>query len=324
VTGGRHEHRAPLLVDEPGHGIRKRARGGIRVPRRLAAAGIDVDLVDPDETALARAPRLVEANLRVLVDGGRLDPGEIPSILGRLHPTTSLAEAAARADFAMEVVSETIAAKQAVVYAFEDAAAPDVVLASNTSALDLFAQVTAARPERFVCAHWFMPPYIVPLVEVAGGPDSSSESLEWTADLLRRIGKQPLVMKQFAIGFIANKIMMAMGAAAEELMDDGAATLEDIDFVMKTSVGVRLGLVGIFQSLDFNGLDLIAEGTAEMGLEVPPYLREVVDQGYYGPKTGRGFYDYGGRSEREVVRKRDLAYLSVLDALEEADAFSPL
>ena len=87
---------------------------------------------------------------------------------------------------------------------------------------------------------------------------------------------------------------------------------------------MRLGLVGIFQSLDFNGLDLIAEGTAEMGLEVPPYLKEVVDQGFYGPKTGRGFYDYGGRSEREVVRKRDLAYLAVLDALEEADAFSPL
>jgi len=71
---------------------------------------------------------------------------------------------------------------------------------------------------------------------VAGGPDAASESLEWTADLLRRIGKQPLVMKRFAIGFIANKIMMAMGAAAEELMDDGAATLEDIDFVMKDGV----------------------------------------------------------------------------------------
>ena len=67
---------------------------------------------------------------------------------------------------------------------------------------------------------------------------------------------------------------------------------------------MRLGLVGIFQSLDFNGLDLIAEGTAEMGREVPPYLKEVVDQGFYGPKTGRGFYDYAGRSEREVVRKR--------------------
>ncbi len=297
---------------------------GHSIAQVFAQAGIDVDLVDLDEAALARAPGLVETNLQILVESGRLDSDEIPAILGRLHPTTSLAEAASGAEFAMEVVNETVAAKQAVVNAFEDVAAPDVVLASNTSALDLFEQVTATRPERFVCAHWIMPPYIIPLVEVAGGPDSSEEALEWTAGLLRRVGKQPLVMKRFAIGFIANKIMMAMGGAAEELMNDGAATLEDIDFVMKTSVGVRLGLVGIFQSLDFNGLDLIAEGTAEMGLAVPPYLKEVVDQGFYGPKAGRGFYDYGGRSEQEVIRKRDLAYLAVLDALEAADAFSPL
>ena len=297
---------------------------GHSIAQVFAQAGIDVDIVDLDEAALARAPKLVESNLQILVDAGRLDSTEIPAVLGRLHPTTSLAEAAARAEFAMEAVNERISTKQAVVDAFEDTAAPDVVLASNTSALDIFAQVTASKPERFVCAHWIMPPYIIPLVEVAGGPDSSSEALEWTAGLLRRVGKRPLVMKRFAIGFIANKIMMAMGAAAEELIDDGAATIEDIDFVMKTSVGVRLGLVGLFQSLDFNGLDLIAEGTAEMGLAVPPYLKDVVDQGFYGPKTGRGFYDYGGRSEREVLRKRDLAYLAVLDALEAQDAFSPM
>lgn len=297
---------------------------GHSIAQVFAQAGIDVDLVDLDTAALDRVPSLVEANLRTLVEAGRMDAGDIADVIGRLHPTTDLAAAGRRAGFAMEVVNETIAAKQAVFSALEEATGRDVVLASNTSALDLFNQVHLETPDRFVCAHWIMPPYIIPLVEVAGGADTSEDALQWTAGLLRHIGKQPLVMKRFAIGFIANKIMMGMSAAAEELIEDGAATLEDIDLAMKASVGVRLGVVGIFQSLDFNGLDLIAEGTAEMGLAVPPYLKDVVDEGSYGPKTGRGFYDYGGRTEAEVVKKRDLAYLRLLDVLEAVDAFSPV
>ena len=297
---------------------------GHSIAQVFAQAGIDVDLVDLDTTALDLAPQLVEANLRILADAGRIDPIDIPEVLGRLHPTTDLPKAARRAGFVMEVVDETIAAKQAVFTALEADAGHDVVLASNTSALDLFNQIEIETPDRFACAHWIMPPYIIPLVEVAGGPHTSQDTLEWTAAFLKRVGKQPLVMKRFAIGFIANTIMMAMSAAAEQLMEDGAATLEDIDLAIKASVGVRLGAVGIFQSLDFNGLDLIAEGTKEMGLPVPSYLAEVVDRGFFGPKTGRGFYDYGGRTEADVVRKRDLTYLRLLDVLESADAFSPL
>ena len=297
---------------------------GHSIAQVFAQAGIDVDLVDLDTTAIERAPQMVEANLRILVEAGRMDEGDIPEVLGRLHPTTDLAKAARRAGFVMEAVNEKIATKQAVFTAVEAEAGRDVVLASNTSALDLFNEIELDVPDRFTCAHWVMPPYIIPLVEVAGGPGTSQDTLDWTAALLERVGKQPLVMKRFAIGFIANTIMMAMSAAAEGLLEDGAATIEDIDLAMKASVGVRLGFVGIFQSLDFNGLDLIAGGTEEMGLPVPQYLAEVVDRGFFGPKTGRGFYDYGARTEADVVRKRDLAYLRLLDVLESADAFSPL
>ena len=297
---------------------------GHSIAQVFAQAGIDVDLVDLDTTALERAPQLVETNLRILAEAGRMDRIDIPEVLARLHPTTDLPEAARRAGFVMEAVNEKIATKQAVFTAVEAETGRDVVLASNTSALDLFNEVTVNVPDRFVCAHWIMPPYIIPLVEVAGGPDTSQETLDWTARLLERVGKQPLVMKRFAIGFIANTIMMGMSAAAEELLEAGAATIEDIDLAIKASVGVRLGVVGIFQSLDFNGLDLIAGGTEEMGRPVPPYLADVVDRGFFGPKTGRGFYDYGGRTEADVVRKRDLAYLRLLDVLESADAFSPV
>ena len=159
---------------------------------------------------------------------------------------------------------------------------------------------------------------------MAGGPDTDRDALEWTGRLLQRVGKIPLVMDRFAEAFIANRIMMAMADAAQELMEEGAADLYAIDRAIKTSVGVRLGVVGIFQSLDFNGLDLIAEGHRSMGLDVPSYLAEPVERGHYGPKTGAGFYNYGTRTEAEVLRKRDLAYLAILDAIESVGGFDPV
>lgn len=297
---------------------------GHAIAQVFAAAGLEVRLVDRDETALETAPERIGYNLETMAMAGRVSVANIPAVLGRIACTTDLASAAREADFAIEAVSENPKTKQAVFEALEESAGPDVVLASNTSGLMLYDTLEFEHPSRVVCAHWFAPPYIVPLVEVAGGPDTDPASLRWTARLLERVGKTPLVMDRFAEAFIANRIMMAMADAAEELIEEGAADLYAIDRAVKASVGVRLGVVGIFQSLDFNGLDLIAEGRGSMGLDIPAYLAEPVAMGRYGPKTGTGFYDYRGRSEAEVLRTRDLAYLSVLSALEAGKGFEPV
>ncbi len=297
---------------------------GHAIAQVFAQAGLEVHLVDLDRSVLAIARRRIRHNLETLALAGRLSETEIPAVLGRISCTGDLSEAAAATDFAIEAVSENPAAKQAVFSALEREVGPDVVLASNTSGLDLYNVLEMDHPHRVVCAHWFAPPYIVPLVEVAGGPATSVDSLRWTARLLERVGKRPLVMRGFTEAFIANRVMMAMADAAEELMTEGVADLFEIDQAIKTSVGVRLGVVGIFQSLDFNGLDLIAEGHLSMGSHVPPYLINPVEQGHYGAKTGAGLYDYGDRAEEDILRKRDLAYLSVLDALENVDAFDPV
>lgn len=297
---------------------------GHAIAQVFAQAGLAVHLVDLDEEVLGTAPGRIAYNLETMALAGRIPEEEIPAVVGRITCTTDLATAAREAGFAIEAVSENPVAKQAVFSALEEAAGREVVLASNTSGLMLYDVMEFEHPERVVCAHWFAPPHIVPLVEVAGGPSTEAASLSWTAALLERVGKRPLVMDRFAEAFIANRIMMAMADAAEELMEEGAADLYAIDHAIKTSVGVRLGVVGIFQSLDFNGLDLIAEGRRSMGLDVPAYLAEPVERGHYGPKAGAGFYDYGGREEGEVLRKRDLAYLSVLSALEAAGGFDPV
>jgi 3-hydroxybutyryl-CoA dehydrogenase len=140
---------------------------------------------------------------------------------------------------------------------------------------------------------------------------------------MERIGKKPLVMKQFIQRFIVNRIQNAIVHTALEMVTNGWATPEQIDLAVKTSLGIRLPIVGVVQSLDFTGLNLIHDMTKGTGAE-NPLIEEKVRQGHLGVSTSKGIYDYGGRSEEEVLRKRDLLYLRMLDFLEGLDAFKPV
>jgi 3-hydroxybutyryl-CoA dehydrogenase len=174
-----------------------------------------------------------------------------------------------------------------------------------------------------VVTHWFAPPHIIPLVEVVPGPATAPGVLQFAAQLMERIGKKPLVMKQFIQRFIVNRIQNAIVRTALEMITNGWATPEQIDLAVKTSLGIRLPIVGVVQSLDFTGLNLIHDMTKGTGTE-NPLIEERVRQGHLGASTSKGIYDYGGRSEEEILRKRDLLYLKVLDFLENLEAFKPV
>jgi 3-hydroxybutyryl-CoA dehydrogenase len=130
-------------------------------------------------------------------------------------------------------------------------------------------------------------------------------------------------MKQFVKRFIVNRIQNAMVSAAMEMMRNGWATPDQIDLAVKTSLGIRLPIVGIVQSLDFTGLNLVYDITKSSGTD-NPLIEEKVKQGHLGASTSKGIYDYGGRSEEEILRKRDLLYLKTLDFLENLEAFKPV
>jgi 3-hydroxybutyryl-CoA dehydrogenase len=296
---------------------------GHSIAQVFAQAGILVNLVDLKNDLLVHALKLVKSNLQTLADCGRVNPQAIPAILNRIRPTTDLADGVKEADFALEAVVEIPEVKKKVFAQLEAECPEDMVLASNTSGLEIFKIIGVKDPSRVVVTHWFAPPHIIPLVEVVPGPSTTPGVLRFAAGLMERIGKKPLVMKQFVRSFIVNRIQNAISRAALEMVTNGWATPEQIDLAVKTSLGIRLPIVGVVQTLDFTGLNLIHDMTRGTGTEYP-LIEEKVRQGHLGASTSKGIYDYGGRSEEEILRKRDLLYLKMLDFLEGLEAFKPV
>ncbi|MBU0735851.1 MAG: 3-hydroxyacyl-CoA dehydrogenase family protein [Proteobacteria bacterium] len=289
----------------------------------FAQAGIEVNLVDLDETVLEHAMDLMKANLETLAEFERVRGDDIPEILARIHPSTDLAGGAQGVDFAVEAVSEVPDIKREVFSQLDQFSPRDTVIASNTSSLDIFSLAQITRPERLVVAHWFAPPHIIPLVEVVPGPETSQEVVELTANLMKRLGKKTVIMKEFVPAFIVNRIQHSIAGAVWEMLEKGWATAEEIDLAVKSSLGIRLPVVGVVQTSDFTGLDLIYDIMKGRG-SVSPLVKEMVDMGHLGVKTSKGLYDYGGRSDVEILKKRDRRYLKLLDYLEKIKAFEPI
>jgi 3-hydroxybutyryl-CoA dehydrogenase len=296
---------------------------GHSIAQVFATAGIEVSLVDLTERDLDRAMRLITNNLRTLGDYGRLDPSSIPAICSRIHPSTDLPGSARDVDFAIEAVFEAPDTKKKVLADLEKLTPPHAVLASNTSGLEVFDIIEPADPSRIVIAHWCSPAHIIPLVEVVPGPHTAPEVVTFTADLMERLGKRPVVMRQFVRSFILNRIQGYIFMGVMEMLDKGWATPEEIDYAIKMSLGVRLPIQGIVQTYDFTGLDVVKDMVKSYGMSYP-MIQDRADAGDLGVKTGKGLFDYQGRSEEAILRRRDELCLKMCDFLEELNGFKPV
>jgi 3-hydroxyacyl-CoA dehydrogenase len=294
---------------------------GHSIAQVFAQAGIEVELVDIEEKALRRALHLIEHNLKNLAEMGLAK--DIQATLSRIHPSTTLTSAAKGMDFALEAVAEIPNVKKEVFRILDEAAPGEAVLASNTSSLDIFEIAKISNPERLVATHWFTPPHIIPLVEIAPGPETSPDAVTFAAQLMERIGKRPVVMKKFVPSFIVNRIQNYISFVVSDLLQNGYAEPEQIDLAVKLSLGIRLPVVGVVQTLDFAGLDLVRDITRSQGLE-NKIIEEKVARGHLGAKTSKGMYDYGGRSEEEILKKRDQLFVKMLEHLEKLTGFEPV
>ena len=296
---------------------------GHSIAQVFATAGIETNLMDIKADLLPQALKLVKANLKTLAEYGRIKRGDIPAIVRRIHPTTDLAEAVRGVDFVLEAVLEVPDIKKKLFQQLNASCSEQTVLASNSSGLDIFNLIEIRNPSRFVAAHWFAPPHIIPLVEVAPGPKTSPEAVQFTAKLMERIGKRPVVLKKFFQRYIVNRLQHAMIPVIIDMIENDWASPEDIDYAVKTTLGIRLPIVGVAQSMDFNGLRVVRDVCRSLGIK-SRLIEERVEQGYLGPVSSKGIYDYGGRSEEEILRKRDMLYLKMIDHLEKIEAFKPV
>jgi len=296
---------------------------GNGIAQVFARAGIEVGLVDVNQKTLDSAKDRIESGLKTLVEYGSVSEKEMSPIMERIQTSTDLEAMAKGVDFSLEAVAEVPDVKKEVFSRLEASCPEDTVLASNTSSLDIFSIVEVKNPKRLVGAHWFAPPHIIPLVEVAPGPETAPEVVEFTDGLMKRIGKETLVMKEFVPGFIVNRLQNAIAMPVLEMLAQGWASPEEIDRAVKLTLGVRLPIVGVAQTYDFTGLDLVHDIMKGVGM-THPVIDERVEQGHLGAKTGKGIYDYGGRSEAEILNKRDKLYLKMLDLLSDIKAFDPV
>lgn len=287
-----------------------------------AVGGLDVRLTDNSPEALARAPKLIASALDTLVAGGAMREGERQGVLDRITTVATLELAVDDADLIVEAVVENVEVKTVVYQQVDAIARDDAIIASNTSYLDPFPFIAAKRQPFAMIAHWYSPPYICDLVDLAPGPETNPATIETIRELYLGMGKEPIVFKSMLEGYIANRLQAALHLEVFDLLDKGLVTAEDIDRSIRHGLALRFATLGVLRKADFTGLDMMRrafENKSYAPPEVPDTitsLEKLIAEGRGGVMSGAGFFDYGGRPPEQLFRERDVELIELKRSLE--------
>ena len=270
---------------------------GNGIAQVAAQIGCEVVMRDIKDEFVERGMKSIDRFLSKSVEKGKLEAGEKDAILGRIQGTTDMSQLK-DVDFVIEVVIEDLELKKSVFKELDELCRPEVIIASNTSSMSI-TEIAAAtsRPEKVCGMHFFNPVPLMRLVEVIRGFSTSDETIAVTTDLAKKMGKITVEVKKDSPGFIVNRIMIPHMLEAIKIVEEGIASIEDVDTAVKNGLNYPMGP---FELMDLTGIDICyfvseyfyKELNKESKWVSPGLLKTMIRAGKLGRKTGGGWYAF--------------------------------
>lgn len=289
----------------------------------LALSGATVRIADiSEEIARKNYDRLIAEAEQFVADG--LFPADaVERIRANVSPAASIEEAVTGADFIEEAVPEKIEIKHETLRRISAAASPDAIIGSNTSTILIGSLAEAVtNPERFLGVHFSNPAPFIPGVELIPHETTADAAIATVEEIVAATGKETARVKD-ATGFVLNRLQYALFHEATQLVEEGVATPEDIDTIVRTTFGFRLPVFGPFAIADMAGLDVYSFCYASLQTRwperfaTPDSLKELVDAGKFGTKSGAGYLDVPADRTPELIAYRNKAYVAIKQLMDE-------
>ncbi|MED3986148.1 3-hydroxyacyl-CoA dehydrogenase family protein [Peribacillus simplex] len=291
---------------------------GSGIAQSFAVSGYFVTINDIKEELLYHAQNRISENLSLLIEEGVLTDQEKQSALANITYSVDLKGAVRDADFIIEAIPEVIELKLNLYEQMEKIIKPDAIVASNTSTFPISQLMEKASfAERMVITHFFNPGHLVPLVEIVQHDETKPEIVKTTMDLMRKIGKSPILLKKEIAGFIANRLQTALMREAFYLLKEGVANAEDIDTAITAGPGFRWAFTGPIEIADFGGLDTwqrVLDNVSpvlDQSKEAPDLIRDLVAKGMLGTKSGEGIFTYEESTVSQKINERDRNFIKL-------------
>ncbi|MED3757668.1 3-hydroxyacyl-CoA dehydrogenase family protein [Peribacillus frigoritolerans] len=291
---------------------------GSGIAQSFAVSGYYVTINDIKEELLNHAQNRISENLSLLMEEGALTDREKQGALANITYSVDLEGAIRDADFIIEAIPEVIELKLNLYQQLEEIIKPDAIVASNTSTFPISQLMEKASfADRMVITHFFNPGHLVPLVEIVQHDETKPEIVKTTMDLMRKIGKSPILLKKEIAGFIANRLQTALMREAFYLLKEGVADAGDIDTAITAGPGFRWAFTGPIEIADFGGLDTWqrvfdnVSPVLDQSKEAPDLIRDLVAEGKLGTKSGEGIFTYEESTVSQKINERDRNFIKL-------------